>query len=71
MAIQKIDEALCIGCEICIEDCPTDVIRLSKERKAYIAYLEDCIVCFQCTTNCPADAISVSSLPARELILPY
>jgi len=72
MAIEKIDEDLCTGCEICIDDCPMDVIRLDKKKgKAYIAYFEDCGVCFQCMTHCPVDAISVSSLSPRKLILPY
>jgi NAD-dependent dihydropyrimidine dehydrogenase PreA subunit len=72
MAIEKIDEGLCIGCEICVDDCPMDVIRLDEEkRKAYIAYYPDCCVCFQCMTNCPVEAISVSSLSPRKLTLPY
>ena len=72
MAIEKIDQELCTGCEICIDDCPMDVIRLDKEKgKAYVAYYEDCGVCFQCKNNCPVEAISVTSLSPRKLILPY
>ena len=72
MGIKHIDEELCTGCGICVDDCPVDVIRLDEEKgKAYIAYPKDCAVCFQCQTYCPEGAITVSSLAPRELILPY
>ncbi len=71
MGVQRIDEKLCNGCGICVEDCPTDVLRMNPEDKAYIAYAKDCAVCFQCSTNCPVAAVTVNSLAPRELILPY
>ena len=71
MGIERIDEELCSGCQICVDDCPADVIRFDEARqKAYIAYRDDCIVCLQCVTYCPMDAVSVSPLAAKELILP-
>ena len=72
MGIEKIDEALCDGCRICVDVCPMDVIRFEEAKgKAYIAYAEDCGVCFQCDMDCPTEAISVSSLAPRKLTLPY
>lgn len=72
MGIEKIDQELCNGCEICFDDCPMDVIRMDKQTgKAYMAYGKDCGVCFQCVDGCPTGAISVSPLAPRELILPY
>ena len=72
MAIEKIDESLCTGCGICVDDCPLDVIRMAEDKgKAYMAYPKDCAVCFQYALNCPEQAITVSSLAPRELILPY
>ena len=71
MGIQKIDEELCNGCGICVEDCPVDVLRMNEKDKAYIVYPQDCGVCFQCATNCPVLAVTVSSLAPREFILPY
>ena len=63
MAIEKINSELCNGCGLCVESCPADVIRLSKETgKAYIRYLEDCATClgFKCLTECPKNAITMS-----------
>lgn len=71
MGVQKIDEELCNGCGICVEDCPTDVLRMNETDKACIVYPKDCAVCFQCATNCPVTAVTVNSLAPRELILPY
>ena len=71
MGIQKIDEELCNGCGICVEDCPVDVLRMNEKDKARITYPQDCAVCFQCATNCPELAVTVSSLSPREIALPY
>ena len=51
----------CIGCKICVQTCPTDVIQfdIDKER-AYIAYPEDCQICHLCRLYCPVDAISIT-----------
>ncbi|MBI4333628.1 MAG: ferredoxin family protein [Chloroflexi bacterium] len=71
MGVEKVDWDLCNGCGICVEDCPTDVLRMNDQSLAFIAYPRDCAVCFQCATNCPVAAVRVNSLAARELILPY
>lgn len=72
MSIERIDEELCNGCQLCIEDCPMDVIRFDDAKgKAYLAYPDDCCACFQCEAACPVGAMSVSPLATQELILPY
>jgi NAD-dependent dihydropyrimidine dehydrogenase PreA subunit len=61
MSIQSINDALCIGCGICVNACPMDVIRLDKtKRKAVIKYVEDCMCCSWCEVECPQKAIYVS-----------
>lgn len=73
MGIKNIDEELCSGCNICVRDCPMDVIRLNEEiGKAYIAYAQDCAVCYLCEMSCPEKAIEVSPESSRmPIILPY
>ena len=61
MAIKEINRALCDGSGICLDVCPTDVIRLDKEKKAYIAYPEDCCNCYLCEIYCPTRSIKVSA----------
>ena len=56
MGIERIDPELCNGCEICIEACVQDCIRM-ENGKAVIKYPEDCMSCFYCEWDCPTEAI--------------
>ncbi len=72
MGITLIDEVLCTGCRICVEDCPMDVIRMDEKKgKAYIADPEDCAVCYQCENGCPENAIEISPEIVQSLRFPY
>lgn len=55
-----IHDASCVGCGVCVEICPPDVLRLTPNAKAYAAYPEDCEGCFLCELNCAYRAIQVS-----------
>jgi NAD-dependent dihydropyrimidine dehydrogenase PreA subunit len=59
-----IEEAVCTGCGVCVDSCPTDVIRTRADGKAYAAYLEDCQACFLCVIDCPVDAIDIKQAKA-------
>ena len=55
----EINKAACTGCGVCVETCPTDVLRLDEMEKAYMAYAEDCQGCFVCQWDCAYEAIRV------------
>jgi NAD-dependent dihydropyrimidine dehydrogenase PreA subunit len=55
----RINGAACVGCQVCMEVCPTDVIRMAPTQKAFAAYPEDCQFCFLCVFDCPVRAISI------------
>ena len=54
------DEALCIGCGLCVAVCPHGVFAL-EGRKARVARGEVCIECGACQRNCAVGAITVQS----------
>ena len=55
----------CIGCKICMRDCPADAIAINKpgEEKIFEAVfkLDECIYCAQCVFSCPKNALSIST----------
>ena len=63
----KIYEDKCIGCEICVNNCPVNTINMNKNKKASINY-EKCIMCFCCLELCEHKAIGIRrSWLARKL----
>jgi NAD-dependent dihydropyrimidine dehydrogenase PreA subunit len=69
MGIRNIDPNRCIGCDVCVDVCPLDVIRLDRNtEKAYIKYLRDCQSCFLCEVECPEDAIRVVAVHERRMV---
>lgn len=47
----------CTGCDICVEECPTDVFRLASDRRARVVAPYQCIDCGLCEEDCPTNAI--------------
>ena len=61
MAIKSINTKKCIGCGMCVNWCPMDVIRIDPEsKKAKVYYESDCQCCDSCEEMCPSGAIYVS-----------
>jgi NAD-dependent dihydropyrimidine dehydrogenase PreA subunit len=72
VAIDKLDQEICIGCGICYDCCPQDVFRMDyAEKKAVIKYPEDCIACWACESFCPVNCIEVSKDRAMQPPPPY
>lgn len=61
----SIDQERCKGCELCIEFCPSKIIRLSDRLNAkgyFVAAFDDgtkCTGCGTCAVMCPEVAIEV------------
>ncbi|HHT99944.1 4Fe-4S dicluster domain-containing protein [Xiashengella succiniciproducens] len=61
----EVDRDSCKGCSLCVEACPTNVIRLADEvnSKGYnFAYMHDpdaCNGCTNCAMVCPDSCLTV------------
>ncbi|MBN1786460.1 MAG: 4Fe-4S binding protein [Candidatus Methanofastidiosa archaeon] len=53
-----VDEDLCVGCGVCIDDCPSNVFELINEI-AKVVRIDDCTACRLCESECPSEAIVV------------
>lgn len=53
-----IDEALCIGCTLCIQACPVDAI-LGAAKRMHSVISTLCTGCDLCVAPCPVDCISM------------
>ena len=57
-AVAFIDEALCIGCTLCIQACPVDAI-LGAPKQMHSIIESMCTGCDLCIPPCPVDCISM------------
>jgi len=53
-----IDEAVCIGCVMCIKACPTDAI-IGAAKLMHTVIERDCTGCELCIEPCPVDCIDM------------
>ncbi|MET0698476.1 MAG: ferredoxin family protein [Mycobacterium sp.] len=60
--IEIVDADRCIGCDRCIEVCPTRVFDRGTDGVPMIARQDSCQTCFQCEAYCPTDALFVGPL---------
>jgi formate hydrogenlyase subunit 6/NADH:ubiquinone oxidoreductase subunit I len=53
----------CIGCKLCMKDCPSDAITITKiGEKKFQAEIDisKCIYCAQCVDSCPKKALEAT-----------
>ena len=61
-----IDEAACIGCARCLDDCPTDAI-VGARKRMHTVIAADCTGCELCLPLCPVDCIHMApAAPAAD-----
>ena len=58
LALARIDEAICIGCTLCIEACPVDAIAGAPKRM-HTVLPALCTGCELCVAPCPVDCIAM------------
>jgi NAD-dependent dihydropyrimidine dehydrogenase PreA subunit len=58
--IELLSTTRCIGCNICVRVCPTNVFEAVPDGLPTISRQADCQTCFQCEAHCPVDALFVA-----------
>lgn len=58
LTVAVIDEALCIGCTLCIQACPVDAI-LGAAKRMHTVLPSACTGCDLCVAPCPMDCIAM------------
>jgi NAD-dependent dihydropyrimidine dehydrogenase PreA subunit len=56
--VPTVDEGKCVGCEECVDVCPTEVFEMVDE-KSQPVNAEECLGCESCVEVCEEDAIVV------------
>lgn len=56
--VARIDEAVCIGCTLCIQACPVDAI-LGAAKRMHTVIEDECTGCELCLAPCPVDCIAL------------
>ena len=59
----KFSQPLCIGCKICMRDCPSnaiDIVKIGEKQFDAILDLGKCIYCAQCCDSCPKKALEIT-----------
>ncbi|MDB5887395.1 MAG: electron transport complex, RnfABCDGE type, subunit [Rhodocyclales bacterium] len=58
LTLAVIDEAVCIGCTLCIKACPVDAI-IGAAKQMHTVIAAQCTGCELCVAPCPVDCISM------------
>ena len=65
--VLKFDAEKCVGCNTCVNTCPTDVMIPNPEagKEPIVLYAEECWFCGCCVEECPFDALELIT-PAKQ-----
>lgn len=63
-----VDEDWCKGCGICVEFCPTKILKIEND-KVYIIDVDKCTRCGLCELRCPDYAIYLEVINNDDKII--
>lgn len=63
----QIDQEKCVGCGVCIDQCPVEAIYKTEDNK-YQINANDCVDCSTCWRVCPQEASAGGPKQNLELV---
>jgi len=67
--VNQVDDLLCNGCEICLEYCQFDALKMGEDAIVQVNSVR-CVGCGVCVTQCPNEALGMVLRPKEDLVLP-
>jgi len=69
MITVTVDDKACVGCTLCVDECPTKVFEFDEANSIpKVAKPKECFGCLACSEICPADAISHEDVALQEAL---
>lgn len=59
----KFTQSLCIGCKLCMKDCPAaaiEIVKVADKKFKMVYHIDKCIYCAQCVYTCPKKALEMT-----------
>lgn len=66
--VAMVDESLCVGCGICVSNCPYGAREVDEKRKIAIVKEALCQGCGACVTVCPNKACQLKNMTTKQII---
>lgn len=66
--VNQVDQELCLGCELCLDACQFDALRMDEEGMVVQVKAIRCVGCGVCAPVCPEGALSLVRRPEAEVL---